>query len=195
MKFVSSIRVTSTAVVTPFLVNVAAVVAPTARSALVKFLPATMSAFASAGGAVGEGVGVGVAVALAVEDGDGVGVALAVGEAVGVAEGVALATGFAGAFLTGAFFTGFLTTFLTGGFFAARARSPMKKAERVPAIKEMNFLRPELRELLAMVSRSVPSDCFVPKCGYTLDFRQLHRKRRRGESIRYMLIQRSYRSL
>lgn len=63
IKFVSSIRVTSTAVVTPFLGKVAAVVAPIARSALVKFMPATISAFASAGGAVGEGVGVGVAVA------------------------------------------------------------------------------------------------------------------------------------
>ena len=49
-KFFSSIRVTNTEVVIPFLGNVAAVVAPIARVAVVRFFPATVSAFASAGG-------------------------------------------------------------------------------------------------------------------------------------------------
>ena len=44
MKLLSSKRVTSTAVVTPFFGNVAAVVAPTVRSATVRFLPATFNA-------------------------------------------------------------------------------------------------------------------------------------------------------
>lgn len=142
MKLVSSIRVTKTEVVIPFLGNVAAAVAPIARVDVVRFLPATVSAFASAGGvgavadadADGEALGVGVEVAVGVA----AGVAVALGEAVGEA----LATGFTGAFFTGAFFTGFLTIFFAGGFLAARARSPSAIAESTPASIEINFRRP-----------------------------------------------------
>lgn len=141
-KFFSSTRVTNTAVVMPFLGNVAAVVAPIARSEAMRFLPATVSAFASAGTATPDGEAVGVGVALGVEVGVAEAVALGEGEGEGDADGVDFATGFAGAFLTGAFFTGFLTTFFAGGFLAARARSPSAIAESTPASIEINFRRP-----------------------------------------------------
>lgn len=141
-KFFSSTRVTNTAVVMPFLGNVAAVVAPIARSEAMRFLPATVSAFASAGTATPDGEADGVGVALGVEVGVAEAVALGEGEGEGDADGVDFATGFAGAFLTGAFFTGFLTTFFAGGFLAARARSPSAIAESTPASIEMNFRRP-----------------------------------------------------
>jgi len=55
-----------------------------------------------------------------------------------------LATGFAGAFFTGAFFTGFFLLFFATGFFAAKALSPIKKADATPATMARNFRRPEL---------------------------------------------------
>ena len=158
-------RVTSTAVVTPFFGKVAVVVAPIARSAVVRLRPADVSACALAGGAttVGDGVGVGEGVGDAVGDavGDGVGVGELEGDgfADGVEEadafgvGLAFATGLAGAFFTGAFFTGFLTTFLATGFFAAIAFSPMKNAERTPASKVMNLRRPCEFDGLSMINR------------------------------------------
>jgi hypothetical protein len=153
-KVFSSTRVTKTVVVTPFFGNVATVVPPTARSETVRFLPATVSAFASDGAVATVGVGVaeaegeadavadgeGVAFAEGVADAVGEGVALALGEADGL--GVDFATGFGGAFFTGAFFTGFLTTFFTGGFLAARARSPKKVAAMAPPIIPRMVRRP-----------------------------------------------------
>lgn len=183
MKLVSSIRVTKTEVVIPFLGNVAAAVAPIARVDVVRFLPATVSAFASAGGvgAVadvdgdGEALGVGVEVAVGVA----VGVAVALGDAVGDA----LATGFAGAFFTGAFFTGFFTTFLAGGFLAASARSPITMAEITPANIERNLRRPDRFdgcEGFSIIIRSIPFDYSARTYGYTVGSRQLHHKWSRG---------------
>lgn len=141
-------RVTRTAVLTPFFWNVAAVVAPTANSAVVRVFPPTVRAFALAGSA---GAGVGEAEGVALSDAVGVGLAVGDGEAEGVdavaeafGEGVDFATGLAGVFLGGAFFTGFLGLFLAEGFFAAKARSPTKKAEAIPATIAINFLRPAL---------------------------------------------------
>ena len=157
MKFFSSIRVTSTAVVAPFFGKVAAVVAPIARSAVVRLRPAVVSACALAGGAttVGDGVGVGEGVGeeVGVAVGDGVGVADGVEEAEAFGVGLAFATGLAGAFFTGAFFTGFLTTFFATGFFAAIAFSPMKNAERTPASKVMNLRRPCEFDGVSMINR------------------------------------------
>ena len=87
-KFFSSTRVTNTAVVMPFLGNVAAVVAPIARSEAMRFLPATVSAFASAGTATPDGEADGVGVALGVEVGVAEAVALGEGEGEGDADGV-----------------------------------------------------------------------------------------------------------
>ena len=155
MKFFSSIRVTSTAVVAPFFGKVAVVVAPMARSAVVRLRPADVSACALAGGAttVGDGVGVGVGVGAEVGVGEGVGVGELEGDGLADGVGLAFATGLAGAFFTGAFLTGFLTTFLATGFFAASAFSPMKNAESTPASKVMNLRRPCEFDGLSIINR------------------------------------------
>ena len=178
--------------VIPFLGNVAAVVAPTAKSAEVKFFPATVKAFASAGGVITDGVGVGVG------EGDGVELALGDGVEVGAADGVGFAVGEGVAFATGlagAFFTGFFTTFFTGGFFAPKARSPTMKADSAPASTARNLRRPELLDARFMVSRSIPFGCYARKCAYIEDFRPLHRKQCRAKSIHYTPIRRSCRNL
>lgn len=201
-------RVTSTAVVTPFLGKVAAVVAPTDKSAVVRFRPATVSAFASAGGAaiVGDGDGDGDGVADGVADALGVGVAVALGEGdaegFGDAEGdgVLLGATFAGAFFTGAFLTGvffagaFFTGFLAAGFLAARARSPIIRLEITPAIIARNFLRLELLGVCVVI-RLIPFDCFSPKYENSVSSRQHLHKAGREELVRYMPTRHSYRNL
>lgn len=153
--FLSSIRVTNTAVARPFFENVAAVVAPIASSAVVRFLPATVSAFASAGGVATAGEELVVGAGEAETEAEGEGAAVGVAEALGVGDelgvGVDFATGFAGAFFTGffgGFFELFLVDFFATGFFAAIARSPRKNAEATPATMVMNFRRPPLPDSL-----------------------------------------------
>lgn len=144
-KLLSSTLVTRTAVVAPLLGNVAAVVAPTARSAIVRFFPATCRACAFAGAATAVAEGEGLAVGDATGEGLVEGVAL--GDAVAFGDADGEAAGLVGTFLAGAFFTGFFAVFFTGffeGFLAASARSPTTRAEITPAINAMNLRRPEL---------------------------------------------------
>lgn len=142
MKFFSSKRVTSTEVVSPLFGKVATVVAPTARSATVRFFPATVSAFALEGSPPDDGEAAGAGEVLAEEVGLGEAVVEVEGLALGDGVGVDLATGFTGALLTG-FFTGFLTGFLATGFFTALARSPSTRAESAPRSNPIAFLRCE----------------------------------------------------
>lgn len=197
--------------VTPFLGKVAAVVAPIANSAVVSDFPATVNAFAfagttGAGGADAEGAGEGESVGVGVGDGEGegetVGDALSDGVGEGVAdafgEGVDLATGFAGAFFTGAFFTGFFLLFFATGFFAAKALSPIKKADATPATMARNFRRPELPVFddgVSIVNRLVPFDCSARRSGCIVGSLLLHHKPHRAKSIHYRQIRRSYRNL
>lgn len=173
-------------------------VAPIERSEVVRFLPATVSAFASAGGAatVGAKVGDGDAVAVAEGDGEADAAALGVGEELGV--GVDFATGLAGAFLTGffgGFFALFLLVFFTGGFFAARARSPRNSAEATPATMAMNFRRPPLSDGVFMANRLIPFDCCALMNGYTVGSHQLHHKPGRAKLAHYRPIRRNCKNL
>lgn len=195
--------------VTPFLGKVAAVVAPIANSEVVSDFPATVNAFAfagttGAGAADAEAAGEGESVGVGVGDGAGeaVGDALSDGVGEGVAdafgEGVDLATGFAGTFFTGAFFTGFFLLFFATGFFAAKALSPIKKADATPATIARNFRRPELPVFddgVSIVNRLVPFDCSARRSGCIVGSLLLHHKPHRAKSVHYRQIQRSYRNL
>lgn len=195
--------------VIPFLGKVAAVVAPIANSEVVSDFPATVNAFAfagttGAGAADAEGAGEGELAGVGVGDGEGeaVGDALSDGVGEGVAdafgEGVDLATGFAGAFFTGAFFTGFFLLFFATGFFAAKALSPIKKADATPAKMARNFRRPELPVFddgVSIVNRLVPFYCSARRSGCIVGSLLPHHKPHRAKSIHYRQIQRSYKNL
>ena len=180
--------------------KVAAVVEPIDKSPTVRFLPATISAFASAGGAITEGEGVGVAVGVGVAPAEGVALGVEVGEDEGEGVGLAVvfATGFAGAFFTGAFLTGFFTTFFAGGFFAANARSPKNVAETIAPIIVRNRRRVDrwaFCESFGMVIQSILFDCSARKYGCNVNFRRPRYRQRKEVLIHYMPIQHSYRNL
>lgn len=194
-KVFSSIRVTNTVVVDPFLGKVAVVVEPIDRSPTVRFFPATVNAFASAGGVSAEGDGIGVAAGVGVTLGEGDALGVEVGEDEG--EGAGLAVGFATG-LGGAFLTGFFTTFFAGGFFAANARSPKNVAETIAPIIVRTFRRPDQWEFgnsFSMVIQSILFDCSARKYGCNVNFLRPRHRQRKEVLIHYMPIQHSYRNL